>query len=71
MKIELNEVYTTKELAEILKISMPTVKRMLKEKKLPASRIGKQYRFLGSDILLLLESQKVNQQEKPVRAVSE
>lgn len=56
MKIEENEVYTTKEVAEILKVSLPTVKRMLKDKRLPSTRIGKQHRFLGRDLLALLAS---------------
>lgn len=54
MKIEENEVYTTKDLTEILKVSMPTIKRMLRDKKLASIRIGRQHRFLGSDILALL-----------------
>ena len=51
MKIEENEIYTTKEVAEILKISMPTIKRMLKDGRLKSTRIGRQHRFLGNDIL--------------------
>lgn len=58
MKIEENEVYTTKEVAAILKISLPTVKRMLKDKRLPSTRIGKQHRFLGKDLLAILETRQ-------------
>ncbi|MEW6201708.1 MAG: helix-turn-helix domain-containing protein [bacterium] len=58
MKIEENEVYTTKELAQILKISLPTVKRMLKDKRLTSTRVGKQHRFLGRDILQILAAQQ-------------
>ncbi len=56
MRIDENEVYTTKEVAEILKISMPTIKRLLKDKKLPSTRIGRQHRFLGKDILDILRN---------------
>lgn len=58
MKIEESEVYTTKEVAAILKISLPTVKRMLKDKRLPSTRIGKQHRFLGRDLLAILEARQ-------------
>ena len=54
MKIEPNEVYTTKEVAELLKVSLPTIKRMLKDKRLKSTRIGKQHRFLGRDLLDML-----------------
>jgi excisionase family DNA binding protein len=58
MKIEENEVYTTKEVAQILKVSLPTIKRMLKDKRLPSTRIGKQHRFLGRDLIALLDSKE-------------
>jgi excisionase family DNA binding protein len=58
MKIEENEIYTTKEVAEILKISLPTVKRMLKDGRLLSIRIGKQHRFLGKDLLSMLEASR-------------
>lgn len=54
MQIEPNEVYTTKEVAELLKVSLPTIKRMLKDKRLKSTRIGKQHRFLGKDLLDML-----------------
>jgi excisionase family DNA binding protein len=54
MRIDENEVYTTKEVAEILKISMPTIKRMLKDGRLASTRIGRQHRFLGRDLLRML-----------------
>jgi len=56
MKIEENEIYTTKEVAEILKISLPTIKRMLKDGRLPSTRIGRQHRFLGKDLLDIMKS---------------
>jgi len=58
MKIEENEVYTTKELAQLLKVSLPTIKRMLRDKRLTSTRVGKQHRFLGRDILSILATQQ-------------
>lgn len=58
MKIEENEVYTTKEVAEILKISLPTIKRMLKDGRLPSARIGRQHRFLGKYLLEIMRSRR-------------
>jgi excisionase family DNA binding protein len=53
-EIKPNEVYTTKETQELLKISNSTMKRMLKSGLLRANKIGKQYRILGHEILRLL-----------------
>lgn len=58
MKIEENEVYTTKEVAEMLRVSMPTIKRMLKDGRLPSTRIGRQHRFLGKDLLDILTNRE-------------
>lgn len=46
-----NEVYTTQETQELLKISNSTIKRMLKNGLLKANKIGKQYRIMGHEIL--------------------
>lgn len=53
-EIRPNEVYTTKETQELLKISNSTLKRILKSGLLNANKIGKQYRILGHDILKLV-----------------
>lgn len=58
MKIEENKVYTTKEVAELLRVSMPTIKRMLKDGRLPSTRIGRQHRFLGKDLLDILTNRE-------------
>jgi excisionase family DNA binding protein len=73
MKIESNEIYTTKEVAELLKISLPTVKRMLKDGRLPSVRIGKQHRFLGKDLIEILFVKRClpnGEGDKSCRAVS-
>lgn len=53
--IEERAVYTTKELAKILKMTPVTVERKIKKKEIRASKIGREYRILGKDILLLFE----------------
>lgn len=53
-EIKPNEVYTTKETQELLKISNSTMKRLLKGGLLSANKIGKQYRILGHEILKLV-----------------
>ncbi len=49
-----NEVYTTKETQELLKISSSTMKRLIKKGLIHANKIGNQYRFLGHEILAML-----------------
>jgi len=53
-KINPNEVYTTKETRDFLKISESTLKRYLKKGIVRAHKIGGRYRILGSDILVLI-----------------
>jgi len=55
--IEERAVYTTKELAEILKMTPVTIERKIRRKEIRASKIGKEYRILGRDFLLLFEWQ--------------
>ena len=59
-EIKPNEVYTTQETQELLKISNSTIKRMLKSGLLRANKIGKQYRIMGHEILRVV-SPKVEQ----------
>jgi excisionase family DNA binding protein len=49
-----NQIYTTKEAQNLLKISNSTIKRMLKAGLLRANKIGKQYRIMGHEILRLV-----------------
>lgn len=53
-EINPNEVYTTAEVEQLLKVSNSTVKRLLKSGLLRANKIGKQYRVLGHELLRLL-----------------
>jgi len=53
-EISKNEVYTSKEVESLLKISSSTLKRLIKNGLINANKIGGQYRFLGSELLRLL-----------------
>lgn len=53
-EIKSNEVYTTAETQQLLKISSSTIKRMLKKKLIRANKVGGQYRILGKEILRLV-----------------
>ena len=52
--IEPNQVYTTKETQDFLKISTSTTKRWLKRGILRANKIGGRYRVLGRELLRLV-----------------
>ena len=52
--IKENEVYTSKEVQGILKISQATLMRLLKKGALKAAKVGHQYRFLGKELLKFL-----------------
>lgn len=57
-EIRQNAVYTLKETCILLKIGDSTVRRWIKEGLLPARRIGRDYRFLGGDLLAALRHPK-------------
>ena len=62
MEIKAYEVYTPQETQELLKISSSTVTRMIKKGLIRASKIGKQYRIMGKEILRLVSEEKVESQ---------
>lgn len=51
MPIEPNEVYTTEEAQELLKVSRSTIKRLLKRGIINANKVGGQYRILGREMI--------------------
>ena len=51
MEINENEIYTTAEIQEILKISQSTAMRMLKAGLIRSAKVGKQYRIMGKELL--------------------
>lgn len=50
-EIKPNEVYTTQETQDLLKVSNSTLKRLIKSGLIKANKIGGQYRFLGHNLL--------------------
>ena len=54
MEINPNEVYTTEEAQQLLKISPSTTMRLIKKGIIRTAKIGKQYRILGKELLRLL-----------------
>jgi len=56
-EIKPNEIYTTEEAQNFLKISESTIKRMLKKGIIKAYKVGGRYRIWGSEILQLVSPQ--------------
>lgn len=52
------ELYTLQEACRVLRVSEPTVRRWVKSGRLQARRIGRDYRFRGSDLLDAAEPQQ-------------
>lgn len=53
-EIKPNEIYTTEEARDFLKISESTIKRLLKRGMIKAYKVGGQYRIWGDEILRLV-----------------
>ena len=51
-----NAVYTLRETCQLLRISEATARRWIKDGRLRGRRIGRDYRFLGRDLLDALEA---------------
>lgn len=47
---ELSEAYTAEEIAKYLKLHPYTIRRLAREKKVPAFRVGGQWRFRKDEI---------------------
>ena len=60
MEIKENEVYTHYETQRLLKVSSSTVTRMIKKGLIRASKVGKQYRIMGKELLRILSPQLEN-----------
>ncbi len=54
MKIQSDEIYSTKEVQDYLKISKSTIKRYLKKGIIKAKKVGGRYKILGKEILKLV-----------------
>jgi len=53
-EINPNQVYTTKEVRNFLKISNSTIKRLLKKGIIKGNKVGARYRILGRELLRLV-----------------
>lgn len=51
MEIEPNRIYTFDEVLELLKLSPVTLRKLIRTNKVPATKLGKQYRFLGASLI--------------------
>jgi excisionase family DNA binding protein len=54
------EYYTSEEIARILSIHVATVRRWIREGKLPAILLGKSYRVTKEDLRRFLEERRTN-----------
>lgn len=54
MEIKPNEVYTTQEAQQLLKVSPSTTMRLIKKGIIRTAKVGKQYRILGKELLRLV-----------------
>ena len=52
--IKPNQVYTTEEAQEYLRVSNSTIKRLLKNGILRANKVGGRYKILGSEMIILV-----------------
>jgi len=53
-EIKPNEIYTTKEAQDFLKVSSSTIKRYLKKGIIKAHKVGGRYRIWGRELLRLV-----------------
>lgn len=54
MEIKENEVYTTQEAQQLLKVSPSTTMRLIKKGIIRTAKVGKQYRIMGKELLRIL-----------------
>jgi len=54
-----NEIFTKKEAAAYLKVSIPTIDRWMKKRIIPYSKIGGKVLFQKKDLINLLENKKI------------
>ncbi|MBU0566968.1 helix-turn-helix domain-containing protein [bacterium] len=71
IEIQERAVYTTAEAAQILKLSRVTVERKIRRGEMPATKIGREYRLLGRDMLSLFgwEELKDNMWKREFKAL--
>lgn len=62
---------TTEEVLEYLQVNLRTVYRLIKAGKIPAVRVGRQWRFRKRDIDAWLDTQRPQQDRNPAAAASD
>ena len=68
-EIKPNEIYTTEETQNFLKVSNSTIKRLLKKGIIKAYKVGGQYRIWGSEILRLVSPEVESKVYKVYRKI--
>jgi len=63
-EIKPNQVYTTEEAQEYLKVSNSTIKRLFKKGVIHANKVGGRYKILGNELLRLVSPRKETKVEK-------
>ena len=61
---------TTEEVLDYLQVNLRTVYRLIKAGKIPAVRVGRQWRFRKRDIDAWLESQRSRQTSRPTTTLT-
>jgi len=62
--INLLQIYTTDQAAEVLQINVQTLRKYIREGKLQASKLGSDYRITGEDIKAFLDATKTTRKEE-------
>jgi len=70
-EIKPNEIYTTEEAQDFLKVSESTIKRLLKKEIIKAYKVGGRYRIWGSEILRLVSPEMESKVYKIYKKVRE
>jgi len=58
------EMLNIKQTAELLKVGQSTIRRLVKDGKLPVVRVGGQLRFEAEQLELFITNNRVNQQKE-------
>lgn len=53
----MTKLYTTEEVAEILKYDVQTIRRFIREEKITAYKVGKEYRIKEEDLEIFLKKE--------------
>lgn len=61
MGIQENRLYTVQEVAGIMRVSPATVYRMIEYYEIKTTKVGKQHRIWGKDIIDYLQKRAINE----------